>query len=173
MQQLILPSEALSSFKALIDIDAEETKETFDRFHSFMIGNIGMLIDDTQFCEIIDNSNICKIPLTPQWFKGILNLRGNSVPIVNLNEYYGIKASSPKRNRKHHILAIGKGRNLCGIEIPNLPSKISLEKSDIINRKVSLPKNMDEQIECIYEHNGIWVKIDTNIYFNHLFSPFH
>jgi len=173
MPQLILPSEALSSFKAIIDTDIEETKKTVDQFHSFMIGSVGMLIDDTQFCEIIDDSNICKIPLTPPWFKGILNLRGNSVPIVNLNEYYGIKASSQKRKRKHHILAIGKGKNLCGIEIPNLPTKISFEKSDIINRKIILPKNMDEQIECIYENNGIWVKIDTNIYFNRLFSQFH
>ena len=92
MQQLILPSDALSSFKALTDTDVEESNKTFDKFHSFMIGNIGMLIDDTQFCEIIEGSNICKIPLTPGWFKGILNLRGNSMPIVNLNEYYEIKA---------------------------------------------------------------------------------
>jgi len=173
MQQLILPSEALSSFKMLIDIDVEETTKSFDQFHSFMVGNIGMLIDDTQFCEIIDNNNICKIPLTPQWFKGILNLRGNSVPIVNLNEYYGIKSSRKKRNDKYHILAIGKGKDLCGIEIPNLPSKISFKKSNIINRKVNLPKNMDEQIECIYENNGIWVKIDTNMFFKHLFSSFN
>ena len=172
MQQLILPSEALSSFKAIIDIDTENTKIDIDNFHSFMIGNIGMLIDDSQLCEIIDDRNICKIPLTPQWFKGILNLRGNSVPIVNLNEYYGIKTSSKKSINKHHILAIGKGKSFCGIEIPNLPSKMSFDKSNIINRKVNLPKNMDEQIECIYEKNGIWVKIDTENYFNHLFEPF-
>ncbi len=173
MQQLILPSEALSSFKALIDTDIEETVKTLNHFHSFMIGNIGMLMDNTQPCEIIDNRNICKIPLTPQWFKGILNLRGNSVPVVNLNEYYGIKSSVQKRNNQHHILAIGKGKNLCGIEIPELPSKVSFKESSITNRKVNLPKNMNEQIECIYERNGIWVKIDTSIYFSHLFSSFH
>ena len=173
MQQLILPSEALSSFKALVDTDIKETVKKSDHFHSFMIGNIGILIDNTQPCEIIDNKNICKIPLTPLWFKGVLNLRGNSVPVVNLNEYYGIKASAQKRNNKHHILAIGKGKNLCGIAISELPSKVSFEKSSIIKRKVNLPKNMDEQIECIYESNGIWVRIDTNIYFNHLFSSFH
>ena len=173
MQQLILPSDALSSFKALTDTDVEESNKTFDKFHSFMIGNIGMLIDDTQFCEIIEGSNICKIPLTPGWFKGILNLRGNSMPIVNLNEYYEIKTSSKKTNNKHHILAIGKGKHLCGIEIPNLPSKISFEKSHIINRNINLPKNMNEQVECIYEKNGIWVKINTTNYFKHLFSSFH
>jgi len=172
MQQLILPSEALSSFKAPTDGYIEETNNSFERFHSFKVGDIGMLIDETQFCEIIDDSNICKIPLTPKWFKGILNLRGNSVPIVNLNEYYQIDTSSRNRRSKSHILAIGKGKGLCGIEIQNLPSKVSFNKSNIIKRKVSLPENMNEQIECIYETDGIWVKIDTKTYFERIFSPF-
>lgn len=173
MQPLILPSEALSASPLLNNVEAIKVESTCSHFHSFMIGTIGALIDESQFCEIIDGDNLCKIPLTPSWFKGVLNLRGNSVPIVNLNEYYGLTPCTLKRNQKRHILAIGRKKNLCGIELSDLPTKVSLEDKDIINRTVSLPSNMHEQIECVYENNGLWVKIDTYNFFNQLFSQFH
>ncbi|OUS27055.1 hypothetical protein A9Q99_17790 [Gammaproteobacteria bacterium 45_16_T64] len=171
MRTLILPSEALGSISLLNDESDRERKiqETSkdQNFHCFMVGKIGALIDETQYCEIIDVNNICRIPLTPHWFKGIVNLRGNSVPIISLDNYYGDTTATSK---KSHIIAIGKGKNICGIKIDNLPHKTTLHEDDIINRAISLPTHMNHHIDSVYEKDGLWVHLNIEKLCTHVFS---
>jgi len=175
MQTLILPSEAFGSLS--MPTDEKKVKESTKNhnllnFNCFMIGSIGALIEETQHCEIIESDNICKVPLTPLWFKGIVNLRGNSIPIINLNDYYGIH-DLPATRKKTHIMAIGKNQQTCGIEISNLPNKTTFHNDNIISGSVSLPVNMNNHSEKVYEKNGIWVHLNPDKLFQHIFSQLH
>lgn len=40
--------------------------------------------------EIIEYSSITKVPKVPQWIRGVINLRGNVVPVVDLAVRFGL-----------------------------------------------------------------------------------
>jgi len=42
--------------------------------------------------EIIEYPAVTPVPLTPPWIKGVLNVRGNVVPVVDLGVKFGIEA---------------------------------------------------------------------------------
>lgn len=173
MQTLILPSEALGTTTLSDDTPNSQPIE-IDRkeqsFHCFMIGTIGALIDESLYCEIIDYNNICAIPLTPPWFKGIVNLRGNSVPIIDLNQYYG---HTDAQGKKAHIITVGKGQHTCGIKIDHLPHKAVLHEDDMITRAISLPPSMNHHIDNVYEKDGLWVQLNPDKLFKHVFDQLH
>ena len=176
MQTLILPSEAFNSVGLIIDdsnsINSEAARTTHN-YHCFMIGTIGALIDENQYCEIFKKENLCNIPLTPAWFKGVINLRGNSVPVVDLNHYYDMPSIKNKKSQQSHILAIGKNKNICGIEIPEFPYKIQFSDDDIFNANVTLPKGLHKHIDRIYEKDKLWIQLNTESLFSQLFSQMH
>jgi len=44
--------------------------------------------------EILEYGNITPIPLVPDYIRGVLNLRGNVVPIIDLTARFGLEKSS-------------------------------------------------------------------------------
>ncbi len=45
--------------------------------------------------EIIQYETITKVPHTPQWIRGVINLRGNVVPVVDLAVKFGLALTEP------------------------------------------------------------------------------
>ncbi len=55
------------------------------QYLTFIVGKekLGISIHDVK--EIIEISNITRVPMTPDYIKGVINLRGNVVPVVDLS----------------------------------------------------------------------------------------
>ncbi|MCP4273409.1 MAG: purine-binding chemotaxis protein CheW [Gammaproteobacteria bacterium] len=55
------------------------------QYLTFIVGKekLGINIHDVK--EIIEISNITRVPMTPDYIKGVINLRGNVVPVVDLS----------------------------------------------------------------------------------------
>jgi len=64
-----------------IDIEAEG-----DKFLTFSLNHTAYGVEITRIKEIIEYGGITRIPMTPPSIRGVLNLRGNVVPIVDLAE---------------------------------------------------------------------------------------
>lgn len=52
---------------------------------------LGIAINDVK--EIIEISHITAVPMTPEYIRGVINLRGNVVPVVDLSARLGHNAS--------------------------------------------------------------------------------
>lgn len=48
-----------------------------------------------QIREILEFSRLTPVPLTPPWIRGVLNLRGSVVPVVDLALKFGLEATRP------------------------------------------------------------------------------
>lgn len=64
-----------------IDHDVEGEK-----FLTFRLNDTAYGVEITRIKEIIEYGGITRIPMTPASIRGVLNLRGNVVPIVDLAE---------------------------------------------------------------------------------------
>jgi purine-binding chemotaxis protein CheW len=61
-----------------------ETAEKTTQFLSFMLDEEIFAIDISKVREVLDNTSVTKVPQTPEYMKGVINLRGGVVPVVDL-----------------------------------------------------------------------------------------
>lgn len=54
--------------------------------------------DISQVKEVLEYCSITRVPKCPSFMAGVLNLRGNVVPVVNLREEFGLSSIEPDVN---------------------------------------------------------------------------
>ena len=86
-------------------------------------------IDVLSVREIIRMPSITKMPNTPDYVDGIINLRGTVVPIISLRKRFGLWEREGDRNSR--ILVMDVGGNLTGFEVDAVAEVIRISSSDI------------------------------------------
>ena len=86
MNELTIKNEAAKDV-ALVE-QAEQ-----GQYLTFSVGKDRLAIAIHDVNEIIEISNITQVPMTPDYIRGVINLRGNVVPVVDLSARLGDKAS--------------------------------------------------------------------------------
>ena len=69
-------------------LEAEEAS-TIERFLTFKAGYLILYISTRHVIEIINNYSITNLPLVPPYIKGIINLRGQVLPVVDIQMRMG------------------------------------------------------------------------------------
>ncbi|MBT4290654.1 MAG: chemotaxis protein CheW [Deltaproteobacteria bacterium] len=69
-----------------------ETNEMIqtNQFFTFMLGDEIFAIDISQIREVLEFTNITKVPQTPDMMKGVINLRGSVVPVIDMRLKFGM-----------------------------------------------------------------------------------
>ncbi len=62
------------------------------QYLTFRLGDEDFALEINKVREVLDYTNITKIPRTPEFMKGVINLRGNVVPVIDLRLNLGMKA---------------------------------------------------------------------------------
>lgn len=68
--------------------DAEESS-TVERCLTFESGDLVLYISTKHVIEIINNHTITTLPLIPSYIKGVINLRGQILPVVDIKQRMG------------------------------------------------------------------------------------
>ena len=64
-------------------MDAADTLET-TQYLTFKLDDEVFALDITKVREVLDFTTITKVPRTPEFMRGVINLRGSVVPVVDL-----------------------------------------------------------------------------------------
>jgi len=96
--------------------------------------SIGEIINEygvsiTQVHEITRSSEIVHLPGLPDFIEGIMNLRGNVIPIINLKKRFGLGLSGRTDNSR--IIVIQMGEKQYGIVVDNVLEIISISKEHL------------------------------------------
>jgi purine-binding chemotaxis protein CheW len=68
---------------------ATDTRETM-QYLSFRLEDEVFALDITKVREVLDYTTITKVPRTPEFMRGVINLRGSVVPVVDLRLKFGM-----------------------------------------------------------------------------------
>lgn len=60
---------------------------------TFMIENELLALDVSQVREVLDLCPITRVPRTPEYMRGVINLRGSVIPVLDLRVKFGIASS--------------------------------------------------------------------------------
>lgn len=61
-----------------------------DRYLTFRIGNEVFAIRVSAAREVLDVSHITRLPTAPSYLRGVVNVRGHSIPVVDLRLKFGL-----------------------------------------------------------------------------------
>lgn len=113
--------------------------------------NIGeYAIPITRVREIINLPDITRIPQSPGYLKGITNLRGSVIPVVDLKELIHVQAAEHGGTK---VIVIASGRITYGILVDGITGVISIDEAQIESPE-NLPHGNAEQVEGVAKLDG-------------------
>ncbi len=100
-----MPETAISTIE---NENPEELQSSgsIERFLTFMSDNIVFGVSTNNVIEIITNYMVCTLPIVPGYIKGIINLRGKVIPIIDIRLRMGKMEQEPTDTTCAIILAI-------------------------------------------------------------------
>ncbi|MCC8024790.1 MAG: chemotaxis protein CheW [Clostridium sp.] len=77
----------------MVEFSPETDGTSIERCLTFESGNLVLYISTKYVIEIIDNHSITPLPLVPSYIKGIVNLRGQILPVMDIQQRMGKEAT--------------------------------------------------------------------------------
>lgn len=100
------------------------------QFIVFLIGEEQFGVDVKQAREIITTTDLTFVPKAPDFVKGVINLRGEIIPIIDLKRRLGLNGSTGDvENQK--IIVVELDNSLIGMQVDDVKEMIRLYKKDI------------------------------------------
>ena len=93
----------------------------------FTLGEKRYAIPTDKVEEIIRNTDSTKVPNSPNWVEGLINLRGNVVTLLNLNKLLYQEDDTEHNN----IIIINDEETQTGLLIEDVVQVMDIEKKDI------------------------------------------
>ncbi|MFO1372410.1 MAG: chemotaxis protein CheW [Candidatus Competibacteraceae bacterium] len=162
--QWLSPSAALQRFQppAVLSMGSRVTATQAQQTrYGFRVGNLGLLIGPTTMSEVMEPLPVYPIPLTPPWLLGLVNLRGNLVPLFELKQL--LELTGEPRG-KPMLLVLDRGEYAVGMLIDGLPQIPALDRP--LSRLPPLPTVLQPHAVRAYIHAGtVWVEFDHQGFF--------
>lgn len=100
-----------------------------NKFVAFKLGNEKYCIDILNVSGITEKTQIIRTPEAPSFIEGIMNLRGDLIPIVNLKERLGLIDKVYSSNSR--IIVIDLNGKLLGFLVDDANQVLSIDPSEI------------------------------------------
>ena len=91
---------------------ATDAQSGSQRFLTMTLGDELFAIDIFSVREILDYTDITRIPQTPECMRGVVNVRGSAVPVIDLRMKFGLGRVERTLNTRIVIVEIKKEETL-------------------------------------------------------------
>ena len=152
---------ALTKQYSIQDEEDKKADEKIFEMVGFKLGNEEFMVDINKIREIIMKTDITYVPRIPPYFEGVINLRGNIVPIINMRKKLGMK--SEKFTKDSRILIMEVNDMLVGFIVDKITKVILIPERNIEPTPVTFGGMASEFIYGVGRHeNRIigWVNIE-------------
>lgn len=119
--------------------------------HAFTVGRLNLLVGEGTVCEVLDAPPIARVPHTAPWFLGLVNLRGEIVPVFDLARVLGEGSGRTSMGR---LLVIGRGEAAAGVLIDELPALQRFVAEDRAESTSPLPPPFESCVTACFARDG-------------------
>jgi purine-binding chemotaxis protein CheW len=71
---------------------------TSTQYLTFILGDETFALDIAKVREVLDFTTVTKVPLNPEYLRGVINLRGAVVPVADLRVKFGLSLTERSKN---------------------------------------------------------------------------
>ncbi len=108
---------------------ASQSNEAIYQLVSFVIESEEFGVDILKVQEIIRTVEITRVPKSPDFVEGVINLRGKIVPVIDLRKRFGI--GRKERDNETRIIVVELVDKVVGFLVDKVKEVIRVEKSII------------------------------------------
>ncbi|GFO70180.1 chemotaxis protein CheW [Geomonas limicola] len=131
------------------------------QYLTFRLGEETFALDVAEVREILDFTTVTKVPRTPSFMRGVINLRGSVVPVMDLRLKFGMSATEQTVNSCVIVveLTIEDDQVVVGVLADAVQEVIDLEPEQVEPApRIGTRLNM-EFIVGMGKHNGGFMMI--------------
>ena len=132
--------------------------------YGFRIGGLALLVPEGIETDVLDNPRVFPLPRAPHWLAGILNQRGNVVPVFDILKLLELQARPSKARQ---ILLMGHAAQAVAVYIDSLPQPLTT--TDRIENPADLPAILRPFAEPAFSDQGTdWFEFNHTEFFQYL-----
>ena len=122
----------------------------------FFDGREGYSLMSKDVVEVAPRAAPTRVPFTPPWMEGVISARGEIIPVIDLNRYFGLQdGDEPDRQR---LIVVQQDEQLVAIWATSITGVEALSPENMEAPMSTLP---DPLTQCML---GQWRKGDRIIY---------
>lgn len=130
------------------EIAAEQTKK--DQGHRmqliiFKLGNEEYALSIEHIKEVVLTPRIAKMPQTPPYIKGVANIRGNIIAILDLEEKFGIEKNENLVSTGNYTLVLENNNFKAGFLVREVPNTLTIGSTEIEDASSFIQSNNSDQ----------------------------
>jgi purine-binding chemotaxis protein CheW len=111
-----------------------ELTETARQYLTFVVAREEYAIDVLRVREVVGIVPITRVPSAPSHVRGVVNLRGSVVPVVDLCRRFGQGALTPTRRTRVVVVELGRGpEEAVGLLVDSVNSVVTLGPADLVS----------------------------------------
>ena len=163
------PNAALNRFKPPPGLSAEivNTEQVRIRY-GFRVVGMSFLVGQNTSSEVLERVPVYPLPKAPTGLLGLVNLRGNLVPVFDIKPLLELDDSAT--TDKNRLLILGAGDKAVGILIDGLPQPANTSHN--LPRLPPLPAILRSHVTKAYVQNpDVWLEFDHSGFFGALSGP--
>ena len=96
----------------------------------FRLGDEEYGLQIGQIKEVVPTPHITRLPQTPPYVKGVANIRGNIIAVVDLEEKFGLKQEGDS-DSNNYTLVVESDQVKMGVVVRELPNTLNVKKGHI------------------------------------------
>jgi twitching motility protein PilI len=124
------------------------------------IGGLGLLFPFDAGREVIEPPAVSRIPNTASWLRGLANVRGLLVPVVDAAAAFDRERAA---NADAYLLILGRGENAFGLLIDGLPRLLEVDASRSLAEPSNVPRLLGTSVRGAYGHaDGVWFDVELD-----------
>jgi purine-binding chemotaxis protein CheW len=101
-----------------------------------------------QIKEVVITPNITRMPQTTSYVKGVANIRGNIIAILDLEEKFNLKRSNGQSTGNNYTLVVESEDFKMGILVREVPNTLTISPADF-DESVSIVSDMNSEANYI------------------------
>ena len=125
---------------------------------TFSLDNVFYGVNVNQVREVKNFESATPVPYAPHYVKGVTNLRGEVIPVIDLRKRIGLNDKNEKENT---IMMIVQDKHPIGVIVDSVIEVLTLQKKDIQKDPESLIIDRSDGVIGVAKHdNDLIVLLD-------------
>ncbi len=136
----------------MVDVDYKKASREEIQMLTFSIDKVFYGVNVQQVREVKNFEGVTPVPYAPDYVKGVTNLRGEVIPVIDLKKRFGM--TTQQGADEAGIMIIVQGKHPVGVMVDSVLEVLTLPKDDIETNPDSLIVDRSESIMGVAKHNN-------------------
>jgi purine-binding chemotaxis protein CheW len=135
----------------MASVDSQKTLREELQMLTFSLDDVSYGVNVHQVREVKNFQGVTPVPYAPAYVKGVTNLRGEVIPVIDLRKRFGM--ADKKDSENAGIMVIVQDKHPIGVMVDSVMEVLTLPKKDIEANPESLTTTQSDAVLGVAKHD--------------------